>query len=167
MRRFGRLMAAAGAAAVVVGVSAGSAAASPVASGAPTMTATARAAHARAPVHGCPAAAVCLYSSKAVYRNDKPTVVDTDKTGVFVGGTFDAVAVNNTTATYSSEGYIEARIIHSFTLCEYVPDLMDVQSPGAIENPADGAFVTGIATGATAMSVSSIRILPAGDCGTG
>ena len=122
MRRFGRLMAAAGAGVVVVGVSAGAAAASPVTSGAPTMTATASAAHARAPVHGCPSAGVCLYSSKAVYRNDKPTVVDTDKTGVFVGGTFDTVAVNNTTATYSSEGYIEARIIHSFTLCEYVPD---------------------------------------------
>jgi hypothetical protein len=167
MRRFGRVMAAAGAAAVVVGVSAGSAAASPAASGAPTMTATASAAHARAPVHGCPSAGVCLYRSKSVYRNDKPTVVDTDKTGVFLGGTFDAVAVNNTTATYSSEGYIESRMIHGHILCDYVPDLMDVQSPGTIENPADGALVTGIATGATAKSVGSVILLPAGDCGTG
>ena len=58
------------------------------------------------------------------------------------------VTVNNT-ATYSSEGYIESRIIHSFTLCEYVPDAMDEQSPGTTENPADGARITGIATGPT------------------
>jgi hypothetical protein len=93
-------------------------------------------------------------------------VVDTDHSGVFLGGTFDVVAVNNTAATYSSEGYIESKVIHGFTLCEYVPDPKDEQSPGTTENPADGALVTGIATGATAGSVGSVILLPASDCGT-
>ncbi len=171
MRRFGRLMAAAGTAFVVAGATAGSAAASPVVSGAPATAraaaGTAQAAQAGASVHGCPAKSVCLYFSKAVYRHDKPTVVDsTPIPGVFAGGTADTVAVNNTAAYFSSQGYIEERVIHNHYFCEYVPDIADVQAPGATENPGDGANVTGIDTATTRSVVMSIHLLPLSVCGS-
>lgn len=151
MRRFGRLVAAAGGVVVVMaGVSAGSAAA----------------AQAGASVHGCPHRAVCLYPSKAAHRHDQPTVVDTMPIpGVFVGGTRDTVAVNTTASYYSSQGYIEEKIIHYHYFCEYVPDDADVQAPGTTENPGDGANVNGIATATTKEGVESIQLLPLSDCG--
>lgn len=170
MRMFGRLMAAAGGAVVMVaGASAGAAAASPVASGASTTmmatAGTARAAQPGASVHGCKAKDVCLYASKAAYRQDKPSVTDSKPIpGVFVGGTRDRVAVDNTTKYYSSQGYIEERMIHYHYLCEYVPDDADVQAPGGIENPGDDANVTGIDTATTKAGVESIQLLPLSDC---
>jgi hypothetical protein len=169
MRRFGRVMTAAGAALMVAGASAGSAAASPVVSGAPATAraaaGAAQAAQARASVHGCPAKDVCLYFSKAVYRHDKPSVVDsTPIPGVFLGGTSDTVAVNNTASYYSSQGYIEQRVIHNHYFCEYVPDIADVQAPGTTENPGDGANVTGIDTATTRTVVESVQLLPLSDC---
>jgi hypothetical protein len=166
MRRSGRLIAAACAALVVAGATAGSAAASPVASQVPVATlAAAGTAQAAAAVHGCPAKDVCLYFSKAAYRHNKPTVVDSTH-GVVVGGTADTVAVNNTASYFSSQGYIEERVIHGHYFCEYVPDIADVQAPGVTENPGDGANITGIDTATTRAAVTSIQLLPLSDCGS-
>jgi hypothetical protein len=132
----------------------------------PALVATAGAALAQAPaaVHGCKSGDVCLYDSKDAYTDNKPTVIDNKIPGVYVGGTTDVVAVNNTTSSYSSQGYIELKTIHGASLCEYDPDLSDVQSPGTTENPADGANVTGLGTG-TESFVTSVQLLPGSDCG--
>ena len=168
MRGIVRLLAAAGAAAVVGAASAGSAAASPVLADAPAMTAMAavQAAHDGVSVHGCPSGDVCLYNSRAHYRHDTPTVIDSQKPQVFLFGyTPDAVAVNNTKSAYSSEGHTVLKMIKYGYLCYYSPDLRDVQDPGATQNPADGSLVNAVATGATAKSVEMDIFLPASDCG--
>jgi hypothetical protein len=84
---------------------------------------------------------------------------------VYVGGTLETVAVNNTGSYYSSQGYIEEKVIQGHYFCEYVPDDTDVQAPGMTENPGDGADVNGIDTAGTRAGVESIQLLPLSDCG--
>ena len=128
------------------------------------MAGTAWAAQADAPVHGCAAHTVCLYNSVAHYNHDEPTVSDT-QAGVFVfGGTNDAVAVNNTTGAFSSEGNPVLHMVKGVYFCLYVPTPGDLQSPGKTENPATG-FVQAIDRGPTAQSVETDKLLPLSDCG--
>jgi hypothetical protein len=122
------------------------------------------AAQREASVHGCLFKAVCVYNSKAHYRADDPAVTDTVKSGVYLfPATDDAVAVNNSLGTFSSEGNPELHVIHMTQFCLFVPDLSDVQSPGKTENPASGV-VQGIHRGPTLESVEIDYPLPLSDC---
>ncbi len=133
------------------------------------MTATASTAQAQAArpaEHGCPGGDVCLYNSKAHYNNDAPDVVDGVK-GIFFGGTFDLIAVNNTAATYSSQGSVVAHYKNGMLFfCSYEPDAADEQSPGITENPADDADITAMAAFDSAMLADSGYPLPLSDCET-
>ncbi len=142
MRMLGRLMAAAAGAVVVVGGSAASAAAAvhdPVPIGPAQVMAIS---------HGCPGGNVCLYDSKSAFKKDKPTVIDTEVPGLHSGGVaHNVVVVNNSIKYYASQGGFEERMFKGGYLCEYVPDSKDEQSPNRIEDPADGASVSAIASG--------------------
>jgi hypothetical protein len=131
-------------------------------------TGAAWAAEAHASVHGCPFHAVCVYDSTAAYDHDEPTVTDTTQGRgvVLFAATADAVTVNNTNGTFSSEGNPEAHIIKGGgEICLYVPDLSDVQSPGVTENPAAGD-VQAIDRGPSKESVETDYPLPMSDCGS-
>jgi hypothetical protein len=130
-----------------------------------TMTSAAWAAQPSAPVHGCPFHAVCVYGSAAHYNHDEPTVTDTtrERGVVLFTATNDAVAVNNTDGTFSSEGNPELHVIKGNEFCLFVPDLSDVQSPGVTENPANGS-VRGIDRGPSKTSVETDYPLPLSDC---
>jgi hypothetical protein len=98
--------------------------------------------------HGCKGGNVCLYDSVSAFKNDKPTLTDTDVPGVHNGGVLDnAVVVNNSSKYYASQGGFQQRMVKSLVLCYYVPDTKDEQPPNRIEDPADGAQVTAIASG--------------------
>jgi hypothetical protein len=98
--------------------------------------------------HGCPGGNVCLYDSQSAFKKDKPTVVDTDVPGLHRGGVaHNVVVVNNSIKYYASEGSFEERMFKGAYFCEYVPDTNDEQSPNRIEDPADGASVSAIASG--------------------
>jgi hypothetical protein len=98
--------------------------------------------------HGCPGGDVCLYDSKSAFSNDNPTLTDTDVPGVHNGGILhNEVVVNNSDKYHASQGSFEQLMVKGLVLCYYVPDTKDEQSPNRIEDPADGAQVTAIASG--------------------
>ncbi len=98
--------------------------------------------------HGCPGGHVCLYDSQSAFKKAKPTVTDTDVPGLHSGGVpHNVVVVNNTIRYYASQGTFQPRYIKYHEFCWYVPDPKDEQSPNRIEDPADGASVTAIASG--------------------
>jgi hypothetical protein len=144
-------MAAAGAATVLVSLSAGSAGA-------------AQTPQANTPVRGCTGGDVCLYDSQAAYRNSQPSVTDTDVPGVLPRALLHlAAAVNNDKTYYSSEGLAELQMLpKGGYICVYLPDSMDEQSPRTSEDPADNASINATAVGTKA--VDSKMFLPMSDC---
>jgi hypothetical protein len=129
-------------------------------------TSPAWAAQARASVHDCPFHAVCVYDSTAAYNHDEPTVKDTTQGRgvVLFSATDDAVTVNNTDGSFSSEGNPELHVIKGNDFCLFTPTPGDVQSPGVTENPASGD-VRGIDRGPSKASVEIDYPLPLSDCG--
>jgi hypothetical protein len=129
-------------------------------------TSAAWAAQAPASVHGCPFHAVCVYDSTAHYNHGEPTVKDTTQGRgvVLFPATEDAVTVNNTDGSFSSEGNPELHVIKGNEFCLFTPIPGDVQSPGVTENPASGD-VTGIDRGPSEASVEIDYPLPLSDCG--
>jgi hypothetical protein len=100
--------------------------------------------------HGCAGGNVCLYDSQSAFKKGKPTVTDPDLPGLHSGGvTHLAAVVNNNIKYYASEGTFQERVFKGAEFCYYVPDPNDEQHPNRIEDPADGASVTAIATGTT------------------
>jgi hypothetical protein len=150
MRRYGKPIAAAGAA-VALGL------------GPATMGAAASA----SPLgisHGCPGSHVCLYGSQSAFSKGKPTVTDAHVPGLHSGGVVHlAAVVNNTLKYYASEGIFETHYLKYQKLCEYVPDPKDEQDPNRIEDPADGADIDAIASGSRAVDAPfyvSLRYCP-------
>jgi hypothetical protein len=136
MRRSGKPIAVTGAALVLLALG-------------PAAVATAGT-HVLAIVHGCPGGNVCLYGSQSAFKKDQPTVIDTDVPGLHSGGVpHNEVVVNNSIEYHASQGGFHAYYLHGTELCEYLPDSKDEQNPNRIENPADGASVTAIASGST------------------
>jgi hypothetical protein len=113
-----------------------------------TVTFVSTGAQVEATSHGCPGAHVCLYGSQSAFKKDKPTVIDADVPGLHSGGiAHNAVVVNNTIKYYASQGRFMPHYFRGGEVCEYLPDSQDEQSPNRIEDPADGASVTAIASG--------------------